>query len=231
MIDFSLARFRAGLIDALPFLLSTLILSATFGAAAIGAGLGPLTAVTTSIIVYSGSGQFAALPLWRESIAVLGLSTFVLSLRFLLMTASMAPRVAAAPLWLRAALAFCLTDENYALTVSRRKGELEPDYLVGTWVVIYGSWVVGTAIGALLGAQVPIAWIGPLSAVFPIVFLVLIVLVCTTRVAAVVAVLGAVLGVVGALFIPGGWNVVVAGLLASLAGPLLERLTSADPEP
>jgi len=61
--------------------------------------------------------------------------------------------------------------------------------------------------------------------VFPIVFLVVIVLVCTNRAAALVAVLGAVLGVVGVLTLPPGWSVVVAGLLASLAGPLLERWT------
>jgi hypothetical protein len=39
-----------------------------------------------------------------------------------------------------------------------------------------------------------------------------------------VAGLGAGVSVVGALFLPNGRNSIMAGLLASLAGPLLERL-------
>jgi hypothetical protein len=58
--------------------------------------------------------------------------------------------------------------------------------------------------------------------VFPIVFLTLTVLVCINRALATVAVLGALLSVLGALVLPAGWNVILAGLVASAAGPFLE---------
>jgi predicted branched-subunit amino acid permease len=82
---------------------------------------------------------------------------------------------------------------------------------------------VGTAIGVVAGAQMPEAWRSTLEGIFPIVFLTLTVLVCTTPALALVAVLGGVLSVLGALVLPPGWNVLVAGILASAAGPFLEQ--------
>jgi predicted branched-subunit amino acid permease len=215
---------RDGFLAALTFVPSTLVLGLVFGASAGPAGIAAPTAIVMSALVWSGAGQFAALPLWPEGGSVIILSTLALSLRFMLITTSMAPMLGDKPRWLRAALAYCITDENYALAVTRRRGVLEPGYLVGSWVPMYGAWVVGTVLGVVLGAQVPAEWVGPLKQVFPLVFLVLTVLLCTSVPLAVVAVLGGGLAVVGAVYLPPGWNVVTAGVLASLAGIPLERL-------
>ena len=222
-MQWNLRRAGAGLRDGLTFVPSVAILGAIFGASSRAVGISPWVATAMSLLVWSGSGQFAALPLWHTNGLLVCLSTLVLSLRFSLMTASMSPRLAGAPAWVRALLAFGITDENYALAISRRSGEMEPDYLAGAFVPLYVSWAVGTAVGAFSAAQVPAAWTGPLNAVFPIVFLALAVLCCTSRPAALVAILGAILAVAGRFYLPGGWYVVVAGVLASLAGPLLER--------
>jgi predicted branched-subunit amino acid permease len=129
------------------------------------------------------------------------------------------------PRWLRAMLAYCVTDENYALAVTRQRGRLEPGYLLGSWIPLYAAWVIGTVVGVLLGAQTPEQWVAPLKAVFPIVFLVLTVLLCTELSLAVIAVLGGALSVMGAVYLPNGWNIIAAGVLASLAGLQLERLS------
>jgi predicted branched-subunit amino acid permease len=200
-----------------------LTLGAVFGASAGPAGISSPAAIVMSALVFSGAGQFAALPLWPEGGLVVILSTLALSLRFALMTTSLAPLLVGRPRWLRAALAYCVTDENYALAVTRTGGRLEPSYLAGAWLVLYGAWVLGTLIGVLLGAQVPPGWVGPLRAVFPLVFLVLTILLCTSVPLALVAGLGAVLSVVGAVFLPNGWNIILAGLVASLAGLVFER--------
>ena len=152
-------------------------------------------------MVFSGAGQFAALPLWHQGGGVVVLSALALSLRFTLITASMAPMLVDLPRWMRAAVAYCVTDENYALAVTRRRGVLEPGFLVGSWIPLYGAWLIGTLAGVLLGAQVPAEGVGPLKAVFPLVFLVLTVLLCTSIPLAVVAVLGALLSVVGSMFL------------------------------
>jgi predicted branched-subunit amino acid permease len=180
--------------------------------------------------VYSGTGQFAALPLWNGSVLLLTLSILVLSLRFALMTASVAPGLAGLPRPLRALLAFGMTDETYALTIVRQRGRVEPGYLFGGWLAMYLGWLGGTVVGVLVGARVPEAWLGPLESLFPVVFLALAVLCCVSRATTVVMLLGAGLAAVGATLVPGGWHVVAAGLLASLAGPLLEsRLGGASP--
>lgn len=215
---------RDGFLAALTFFPSTLILGAIFGASTGAAGISPLAAIVMSAVVWSGAGQFAALPLWPEGAGVVILSALALSLRFTLITASMAPLLVDRPRWLRACLAYCVTDENYALAVTRQQGALEPGYLVGSWIPLYAAWVIGTAGGVLLGAQVPPDWVAPLKAVFPLVFLVLTVLLCTSIPLALVAVLGGGLSVLGAVYLPPGWNIVSAGLVASLVGLPLERL-------
>jgi predicted branched-subunit amino acid permease len=177
-----------------------------------------------SAVVWSGAGQFAALPLWSEGGGVVVLSALALSLRFTLITASMAPMLVSLPRWSKAALAYCVTDENYALAVTRQHGVLQPGYLVGSWIPLYAGWVIGTIVGVLVGAGVPADWVGPLKAVFPLVFLVLTVLLCTSIPLAVVAVLGGMLSVAFAPFLPSGWNIMSAGLIASLAGLPLGRL-------
>jgi predicted branched-subunit amino acid permease len=220
----SIRGVAAGLLDALPFAPSVLTLGAIFGASTGPAGISPPAAMLMSALVFSGAGQFAALPLWPQGGPVVILSTLALSLRFALITTSLAPMLAGRSGWVRAALAYCVTDENYALAVTRTAGRLEPAYLVGAWIVLYGTWVLGTLVGVLLGAQVPSTWVGPLKAVFPLVFLVLTVLLCTSVRLALVAGFGAVLSVLGMLVLPNGWNIILAGLLASLVGPLLERI-------
>src|SRR5262249_11925344 len=159
--------FIDGVLAALTFFPSTLILGAVFGASTGPAGISAPAAVLMSLLVWSGAGQFAALPLWPEGAGVVLLSTLALSLRFSLITASMAPLLPRQPRALRAALAYCVTDENYALAVTRGRSTLEPGYLLGSWVPLYVSWVVGTALGVVLGARVPAEWVVPLTAVFP----------------------------------------------------------------
>jgi predicted branched-subunit amino acid permease len=215
---------RRGFIDALPFAPSVLALGAIFGASSGSVGLAPFDAVLMSALVFSGAGQFAALPLWPQGGLIVILSTLALSLRFALITTSLAPLLASRPRWVRLAVAYMVTDENYALSVTRARGAaFEPRYLVGTWLVLYGTWLVGTIVGVLVGAQIPSDWVGPLEQVFPLVFLVLTVLLCTTPRLALVACLGGGLSVVFALVLPNGWNVIAAGLLASLVGPVLDR--------
>jgi predicted branched-subunit amino acid permease len=216
-------RVRAGLVAALPFAPSIVALAAIFGASAGAVGMSPLVAVAMSLVVWSGAGQFAALPLWPTGGPIVVLSTLVLSLRFLLITASLAPALGAVPRRRRAALAYTVTDENYALAVGRGSA-LEPVFLVGSWIPLYAAWAIGTVLGVALGARLPDGWLGPLQAVFPLVFIVLVALLCTSPSLALVAVLGGLLSVAGALALPPGWNVVAAGLLASLAGPPLARL-------
>lgn len=217
-------RWRAlrGARDTLPFVPGVVILGVVFGASAPAAGIAPGLAVLMSGLVYSGAGQFAALPLWAGGPLAVVPATLALGLRFVLMSASLAPALVRLSAWRRAVLAFFLTDENYALAVSRG-GVFDAAYLLGSGLVLWAVWLVGTTLGVTVGGRVPDALAEPAQAVFPLAFLVIVVLCCVTPEMALVAVLAAALSVSASLVVPGGWHVVGAGLAASLVGPLLER--------
>jgi predicted branched-subunit amino acid permease len=217
------SAMRAGLGDAAAFVPSVFVLGTIFGASAGPAGIGPVSAIAMSLLVFSGASQFAALPLWQQGGPIIVLTAFALSLRFSLMTASLAPRLAECPTWLKALLAFAITDENYALAARHPDRRVEPAYLVGVWLGLYVGWAAGTIVGVVLGAQVPEPWMRPLNAVFPIVFLTLTILCCTSRIMAVVAVLGGILSILGAQVLPPGWNVILAAIVASLIGAAFDR--------
>jgi predicted branched-subunit amino acid permease len=90
--------------------------------------------------------------------------------------------------------------------------------------MLYLPWVLGTALGVSVGPLVPPGWEQPLTALFPMLFLVLTVRTCDSRPRALVAGIGALLGVGAALWLPAGLHVPAAGLLAAALGPGLDRL-------
>ncbi|CAA9277454.1 MAG: hypothetical protein AVDCRST_MAG77-3605 [uncultured Chloroflexi bacterium] len=227
----------AGVTDLLPFLPGVALLGVVFGASAVGMGLGKALVVGMSLIVYSGSAQLAALSVWQQPGLVICLTVLALSLRYSLMTATLATRMGGpseTPRWLRAVLAFGVTDENYATAAARYRdgARIEPAYLAGSGAALFVAWTGGTVVGVLAGASPQLAgWSDLTGAVFPMVFLVLVVLTSTTLTRAFVALLGAALGVAGALALPPGWHIVAAGLLAAAAGPVVERVFNGKETP
>src|SRR5712692_1136248 len=93
-------RIGAGFVDALTFFPSTLILGVIFGASTGSAGISASAAILMSAVVWSGAGQFAALPLWSEGGGIVVLSALALSPRFTLIIASMAPMLVNRRRWL-----------------------------------------------------------------------------------------------------------------------------------
>lgn len=145
-------KLMRGIVDSLPFSLTVGTLGIVFGATAGSAGLGNLTAILMSFLVFSGSAQFAALGLWKQHATALLLTTTLLSTRFLLMSASLAARLPRIPTWLRTLLGFGATDESYALSVTRgaKGAQISVPYLAGCVLAIYVPWVLGTGLGASL---------------------------------------------------------------------------------
>ena len=219
---------RRGVLDMLPFAPGVLVLGVVFGAGAIEQGLGRAAAVAMSLLVYSGSAQLAALAVWHQGAAVVLLTTLALSLRFALMTSSVAtwlgPVSGPSARWRRAALAYLVTDETFAAASARPREQRTAGYLAAAGLTLAVAWIGGTLAGAFAGTTGLVDAIASLTGpIFVMVFLVLVVLTCATLPKALVGLLGAILGVVGALLLPPGWHIIFAGLLASLAGPFVER--------
>lgn len=214
--------WRQGIVATVPFSITVGALGIVFGATAGTVGLSGAAALAMSMFVFSGAAQFSALGLWHEGIAAVLLATVLLGTRFVLMSASIALRLPNVPRWQRVLLSQTILDETYGLFMAAGPGAGAP-YLLGSMFVLYVPWQLGTWLGVRLGPLVPPAWQTFLEAVFPLVFLVLVVLTSGARSKAVVATLAAALAIGCAVWLPGGWGLLVAGLSASAIGPWLAQ--------
>jgi 4-azaleucine resistance transporter AzlC len=188
----------AGARDVSPVVLGNLPYGIVTGIAMLEAGFSEVQALLLSGLVFGGASQLAAadLVVAGAPLAVVVLTGLVVNARLMMYSASLAPhfRDLSGP-W-RAGLAAFLTDPVYAVSVNAA-GERRALrwYFIGAVAPVWGSWVVGTAVGVLVGRSVPPGW--RLDFAVPLVFLALVVPAIedrSTAVAAIVAGAAAVLG-------------------------------------
>lgn len=129
-----------------------------FGATAVGTGFTPISATALSLFAFAGTAQLAAVELLREGATLrVVLATIVLiNLRYVIFSASLAPKVRHLSRSWRAVIAYPLFDLNYALAEARFEA-VGPDeghrgwYLVGVSLPLVAAFVGGTLVGALAG--------------------------------------------------------------------------------
>jgi predicted branched-subunit amino acid permease len=88
---------------------------------------------------------------------------------------------------------------------------------------VYSIWAVASLAGALLGAAVPDPVRYGLDLVFPLTFLGLLFNFLKDRKGVVVALVSGGVALLGAQYLPGKWYVIIAGLMGSGLGLLMEE--------
>ncbi|NEX47052.1 AzlC family ABC transporter permease [Pseudotabrizicola algicola] len=217
------ATFRSGLISALPIAMGYLPIAFSFGIAATRAGLTEAEAVMLSVVIFAGAAQFLALALITSG-APLILSAFTLvamNLRHLLYGPALLKAAGQAASTRRAwAWAFALTDEVFGASlgaIARGRRFSEP-FMLGLGFGAYGSWVLGTALGALAGGGALQDWPAldaGLGFMLPALFLSLLLSILTRAQLPPIAVAAAVC-VAASLW----WSSTAGILLGMLAGAL-----------
>jgi 4-azaleucine resistance transporter AzlC len=218
--------FRAGFIGMLPLWLGAAPFGLIYAVTALSAGLTPAQTLAMSLLVFAGAAQFTAAGMFASAAAPLTIvvTTLIVNTRHLLLAASLAPYVRRAPAWLRALLAFHLTDESYAVGMRAFLGGTgSTAYQFGANLSMYVIWPISTAAGLLLGALIPDPAAYGLDLVFPLTFIGLLVPLLRDRVSGGVALLAGLLTIAGALLLPGHWYILIAGVIASGAGAWLSR--------
>ena len=216
--------FWDGFFRTAPLWVGTAPFGAAYALAARSAGLSMPETVGMSLLVFAGSAQFAATALFAGgagSLAIL-LTTLVMNLRHILMSASLAPGLRHLPLLQRAGLAFVVVDESYAMSVSRVLSASGPAFLLGSGLSMYLFWQLGTVGGAVLSAAIVDPGRLGLDLVFPLSFFVLLIPYLGSRAAWGAAAVAAGLALAGRLVLPGAWYLLIAALGGGLAGSLLE---------
>lgn len=218
-------EFWSGVRDESPILLGVVPFGLIFGALAITSGLSTAAAQAMSSIVFAGSAQFIAAQLLGADASgvVILIVVFVVNLRHLLYSASVAPHVEGLrPGW-KLMLAYLLTDEAYAVTIthynSRGDARARHWYFLGAGLTLWTSWQLSTAVGIFIGAQIPRNW--PLGFVLPITFIALVVPALKDGASVAAAVIAWVLGL-AAGGLPYKTGIIVAALVGILVGMLVE---------
>lgn len=153
-------EFLNGSKSAIPLIIGAIPFGILFGTLAPTSGLSAMATIAMSMFVFAGSAQFIVLALIaaQAPLEIILLTTFVVNLRHLLYATALAEYVKHLPLWLRALLAFGLTDETFA-NMSQRYQNKDISYAhyfyLGSMCSFYCTWLLATIIGLLLGNLIP----------------------------------------------------------------------------
>ncbi len=222
------AELHRGVARSLPILVGVAPFGLVVGVAAVEAGLTPLQTVATSVVIFAGASQLAAIDLLARDAApaVVVLTAAVINVRMVMYSASIAPRMRAFPRRLRPLCSYLLTDMAYAATMAEDETAATAWYYLGLAGAIWAVWQAATVAGIALGRGVPPGW--ELTFAVPLVFIALLVPAVTDRPRLVAALVG---GVVAVLGVPLPFNLgLVAGALAGVgAGLAAERVVGTPP--
>ena len=221
-------EFLLGIRDESPILLGVIPFGMIYGILALTAGLPAGVAQAMSAVVFAGSAQFLAVKLIGSGAPapVVILTAFVVNLRHALYSASIAPRLTRlSPLW-KVMLAYLLTDEAYAVSITHYSAPIQTSpsveesshqhwYFLGAGLALWGAWQLSTAVGIFLGTQVPASW--SLDFTLALTFIALVVPNIKDRPSAVAAITAGVT-VMFAYGLPYKLGLVAAALAGILAG-------------
>jgi predicted branched-subunit amino acid permease len=230
------ASRRRMLLDSIGIAASGVGEGLVYGLAARSVGLSPFEVGAMSLIVFAGGSQFAVLGYigagapWLSMLFV----TALINSRHLLYGAALSPYVANLPARVRAAMAYPLSDETFALTVShfRRIGyvDVRGYFLVGLGLSV-APWVAASVVGAALAGIIAEPAVFGLDVVFPAAMAGLAVGLITDRRDIAAAISGALVGVAVGLLVDPAAGIVAGGVVGPIVGMLVPAAeVSAEPE-
>jgi len=135
-----------------PLGVASAVLGAGFGVAARQVDLPLWATLAMSGSVFAGAAQFVVLPLWSAPLplAPIWFSTFAVNARFSLLTASLTPwlrHYRGATPWVAAGL---IGEGQWAIAIrASAHGKRDLGILMGSSLVVWMVWMVGTATGHL----------------------------------------------------------------------------------
>lgn len=130
----------------------------TFGLLAKTAGLSIIEATAMSLFVFAGASQYIALSLITAAVnpMLIVINTFIVNIRHFLMTASLNEKMMPEKRWIKALYSFGITDESFSVLATSKKERVSTSFAFGVTFIAYASWVIFTAVGHVVGANLPV---------------------------------------------------------------------------
>ena len=198
---------------ALPLVLPTLALGASFGVLAEPV-MGAVAPLAMSILIFSGGAQFAALSVLQAGGGAPAATAagLLMNARWLPMSFALAPSLRGGRLR-RAAEAQAIVDASFVIA-DRGDGTFSRGRLIGATLPQVSAWIGGTALGLLLGGRLPSPQVLGLDAVFPAFYLALLSEEASGRRTWLVVALAALVALALLPWAPPGLPVIAASLVA-----------------
>lgn len=223
MQDNETLTFKKGLTDGLPICLGYISVSFAFGMMATQGGLPVWVALLISMTNMTSAGQFAGTQLILSGglYIEIAMTTFVINIRYMLMSLSLSQKVDEAMTTLeRWVLSFGVTDEIFAVAM-QQKGSVNARYLSGLVSAPYVGWILGTLLGSTATNLLPLSVRTALGIAIYAMFIAIIIPPAKTALpVAKVLLLSVLLSCVfrwapGLNRLSGGWVIIICAVIAS----------------
>ncbi|MFP4350840.1 MAG: AzlC family ABC transporter permease [Desulfococcaceae bacterium] len=219
----------AGMKAAWPICLGYIPIGLALGVLAQKAGLTPLEIGMMSVFVFAGSAQFIAVSMLSSGIAAVSiiLTTFVVNLRHLLMSSSLAIYFTGENRLKLTLFAYGITDESFAVNLARLRQE-SPDrpWDLNRSIALNQTanlvWIISTVAGGYGGQFIPEKAFGIDYALIAM-FICLLIYQLRARIHIVTALITGLFALVLSLILPGNGYIVPASVLGATIGLILKR--------
>lgn len=220
--------FALGSKSALPIVLGYFPLGLAFGVLARDAGLNVFEAVTMSLMVFAGAGQFIAISLWKAGVDMVAIiaTTFLVNLRLLLMGMALQPKLKGWPKHRLAIISAEITDETFVMASNHYETH-EPSwpFHLGLNVTSHLAWVFSSGLGASIGNLIQDPSQFGLNFALPAMFIALLVGQIKNKTALIVAGGAGIVSLIAKMLIPGNWNIMLATVVGATLGVMVDQWT------
>lgn len=219
------AFIKEGMRAAWPICIGYIPLGFAFGVLAQKAGFDTMDIGLMSVLVYAGSSQFIAVAMLGSgaALASIVITTFIVNLRHVLMSSSLAVHLHRASRRFLSLFAYGVTDESFAVNMSKfREGGWQPYHALAVNHTANLAWIASTILGGYGGKFIRAGSFG-IDYALSAMFLCLLVFQLRGRVYVLTAIISGALAVVITLLIPGNAFVIIASLLGATIGFVIKR--------
>lgn len=152
-------QYKQGFIDCVPTLIGYISIGLAAGVVGVTSHVSVLEVFLLSTIVYAGASQFmiCALFLADSPLIVIVLTTFIVNVRHLLLSLTVAPYFSKEKIWRRIFIGSLLTDESFGVAVYKayQHKKLDPQWMIGLNLTAYLCWIISCTAGAVLANWIP----------------------------------------------------------------------------
>jgi 4-azaleucine resistance transporter AzlC len=219
-----LSQYLSGVKISLPVILGYLPVAIAFAVMASEAGLSRLEIILMSTLVFAGGSQIMAIGMITSGATMLSvvIGTFVFNLRHVIMGSYIMKKVGKTSTAQKLTTANGITDESFAIISATPEEKCTIPYLFGILTVTYGSWVLGTILGAFISVLIPPSVSDALGIALYALFISLLIPSVKKSIRLVILVVfTAILNTVLTLLLPDSaqsWAIIISSLVSAFVG-------------